>query len=89
MSTLNSSTSPGLEPTLYWSGATGADTSLAAYGHLPRALIFTGAGTLVLTKKSGTTLTLPSSFAGIWIPAGDFTGLVASGSTAHTVLVLW
>lgn len=89
MTTLNSSTSPGLNPTLYWSGATGSNVTFGATGHSPRAIIFTGAGSLVLSKRDGSTLTLPESFAGIFLPLGDLTGLVASGSTAHTVLVMW
>jgi hypothetical protein len=87
--TINSSISSGLSSKIYWSGATGNDTYLASIGHCPRAIMFTGAGDLVLALKDGSTLTLPESFASMWLPLGDIVQLVASGSTAHTVLVAW
>jgi len=52
-----------------------------------RALIF-DSGTLVVKDIGGNTVTLTSAYAGVVLPI-QATEIVASGTTAATVLLIW
>ena len=80
----------------YWTGAVGANTSLLRNGRCPRVIHVVVSGDLVLTRdaESGSSANITFSAADIAarqgvIYCGGYSALVATGSTAHTLIVGW
>lgn len=76
-----------------WAGSVGENTDLTTqFPGLPARIINVGsAGTLVLSQAKGANVTFTAAQIananGILL--GQWTGIVASGSTAHTLAVGW
>ena len=81
------------ETRVVWSGAVGANYSIAANdpkgsARACRRIVIGTAGTLVLTGLDGVDITLPSLPAGYTLD-GQFTAIKAAGSTAFNLIIQW